>query len=153
VTVSGPTAGELKRLRARAGGSQATFVVPEARAADFAAVLVHDGVGDRGARVTIEHVAMPPRHLGVVLGRLDAGFDRETTIDAATGEARGLLAAMLAEWIDFWFVPSPGGFLLYADHDEYATIFAPKPGAVSRVVEALTGAGFAAAADYTRRFR
>jgi hypothetical protein len=152
VTVSGPTPGELKRLRARAGGAQATFAVPEARAADFAAVLVHDGVGDRGARVTIENVAMPPSHLGALLGRPDAGFVRETTIDAAAGEARGLLSAMLAEWIDFWFVPSPGGFLLYADHDEYATVFAPKPGAVSRVAQGLTAAGFETAADFTRRF-
>ncbi len=152
MTLIGPTTGELKRLRRRTGDKQATFAVPSLRAAEFAAALLGGGAGEQGARLTIENVVFPPRHLRAALGHenVEEGFSCETTIVAGSGETRALLTAALSDWTDFWFEPSPGGFLLYGDHDEYSTVFAHKQGAVSRAGEALLAAGFREVVGYER---
>jgi hypothetical protein len=144
--------GELKRLRARVSPEQATFHVPPARAADFATALCAAGAGADGARIVIANVVFPARHLNAALGRSDpeAVLARETVVDAGAGEAHPLLTAALGDCVDFWFVPSPGGFLLFADHDEYSTVFAHKKSAVSRSTAALTQAGFRHVSDFSR---
>jgi hypothetical protein len=38
-------------------------------------------------------------------------------------EAAELLECVLGQWTDFAFIPSPKEFVIYADHDEYTTIF------------------------------
>src|SRR5687768_2596677 len=118
--------GALAHMRARAGEYQVTFAVPPARAGQFAAALLGAGIGAAGARLVIDAVVFPPKHLQTALNRHDgeAWLDAETVIEAEAGEAAALLIAALQDWTDFWFVPIPGGFLLYGDHDEYSTIFA-----------------------------
>ena len=66
------------------------------------------------------------------------------------GRPATLLTAALQDWTDFWFVPIPGGFLLYGDHDEYATIFAHRTGPVASAAEALRAAGFDEVDGYER---
>ena len=140
----GPMPGALKHMRMRAGEHQATFVVPPARASQFAAALLGGGVGAAGARLVIDAVVFPPKHLQTALGSSDAEawLDAETVVEAEAGEAESLLTAALQDWTDFWFVPIPGGFLLYGDHDEYSTIFAQRKDPVDRAALALRGAGF-----------
>lgn len=148
----GAMAGALKHMRVRAGEHQATFAVPPARASQFASALLDAGVGAAGARLVVDSVVFPPKHLQTALSNDDdqAWLDAETVIEAEPGEAAALLTAALQDWTDFWFVPIPGGFLLYGDHDEYSTIFAQHKGPVSRAAEALRAAGFDEVDDYER---
>ena len=148
----GPMPGALKHMRVRAGECQVTFAVPPARAGQFASALVGTGVGAAGARLVIDAVVFPPKHLQTALGSSDdeAWLDAETIIEAEPDEAAALLTAALQDWTDFWFVPIPGDFLLYGDHDEYATIFAQRKGPVSRAADALRAAGFNEVDGYER---
>jgi len=57
---------------------------------------------------------------------------------------------VLSEWIDFFFVPTPKRFVIYADHDEYITFLAHRKGQLSVIVEALNGAKFRAV-EYVRK--
>jgi hypothetical protein len=144
--------GALTHMRARAGEHQVTFVVPPARAGQFAAALLAAGIGAVGARLVVDAVVFPPKHLQTALSHHDdeAWLDTETVIEAEAGEAASLLSAALQDWTDFWFVPIPGGFLLYGDHEEYATIFSQRKQPVSRVADALRAAGFEEVDGYER---
>jgi hypothetical protein len=144
--------GALEHMRARAGEHQATFVVPPERASQFAAALLCAGIGAAGARLVIDAVVFPPKHLQTALGNRDAEawLDAETILEAEPGEAEALLTAALQDWTDFWFVPIPGGFLLYGDHDEYSTIFAQRKGPLSHAADALRAVGFDDVDGYER---
>jgi hypothetical protein len=144
--------GALQHVRARAGEHQATFVVPPARATQFAAALLERGAGANGARLVVDAVIFPPQHLQTALGNGDteSWLDAETVVEAGSGEAGTLLAAALQDWTDFWFIPIPGGFFLYGDHEEKATIFAQRQDAVSRAAGALHAAGFDEVDGYER---
>ena len=148
----GPMPGALTHMRVRAGEHQATFAVPPARAGQFAAALLGATIGAAGARLVVDAVVFPPKQLQTALGGNDdePWLDAETVIEADAGEAATLLTAALQDWTDFWFVPIPGGFLLYGDHDEYATIFAHRTGPVASAAEALRAAGFDEVDGYER---
>ena len=148
----GPMPGALQHMRVRAGEHQMTFAVPPARASQFAAALLDAGVGAAGARLVVDAVVFPPKHLQTALGNGDAEawLDAETVIEAGPGEADALLIAALQDWTDFWFVPIPGGFLLYGDHDEHSTIFAHQRDPITRAADALRAARFDEVDDYDR---
>jgi hypothetical protein len=144
--------GALTHMRVRAGEYQVTFAVPPARATQFASALLGAGAGAAGARLVVDAAVFPPKHLHTTLGNGDAEawLDAETVIEAEAGESEALLIAALQDWTDFWFVPIPGGFLLYGDNHEYATIFAHRKDLVAGVADALRGAGFRDVDDYVR---
>lgn len=148
----GAMPGALTQMRVRAGEHQVTFAVPPARAPQFASALLGAGIGAVGARLVVDAVVFPPQHLQTALGSGDAEawLDAETVIEAEPGEAATLLIAALQDWTDFWFVPIPGGFLLYGDHDEYSTIFGQRKGPVSRAADTLRAAGFDEVEGYER---
>jgi hypothetical protein len=139
-------------MRVRAGEYQVTFTVPPARAAQFASALLGARAGAAGARLVVDAVVFPPKHLQTALGNGDAEawLDAETVIEAEPGEADALLIAALQDWTDFWSVPIPGGFLLYGDRDEHATIFAHQHKFITDVADALRAAGFSEADAYVR---
>ena len=60
-----------------------------------------------------------------------------------------LLDAVLNDWIDFVFVPSPTSFAVYADHDEFLTIYVPTSSGLDQVVARLELVGFVFQ-DYVR---
>jgi hypothetical protein len=64
---------------------------------------------------------------------------------------RLLLSAAFGDWVDFLFVPAPKPFVVYADHDEYATFFANTKSNLNKVADALTRNEFVAVESYTRR--
>ena len=147
----GSMPGALQHMRARAGEHQATFAVPPARASQFAEALLGAGVGAAGARLVVDAVVFPPKHLQSALGHdPEAWLDAETVVEAEPGEAEALLTAALLDWTDFWFVPIPGGVLLYGDHDEYSTIFGHRKDLVAAAADALRAAGFNEVDDYLR---
>jgi hypothetical protein len=149
----GPMPGALTHMRVRAGEHQVTFAVPPARASQFADALLGGGAGAAGARLVVDAVVYPPKHLQTALGHdPEAWLDAETVVEAEAGEADALLIAALQDWTDFWFVPIPGGFLLYGDNHEHATIFAHRADVIARAADALRAAGFSDRDDYVRDF-
>jgi hypothetical protein len=147
----GAMSSALTHMRVRAGEHQVTFAVPQARSTQFAAALLGAGAGAAGARLVIDAAVFPPKHLQTALGNdAEAWLDAETVIEAEPGEAEALLIAALQDWTDFWFVPIPGGFFLYGDNHEHATIFAQRRDIVAGTAEAVRAAGFDELDDYVR---
>jgi len=147
----GPMPGALTHMRVRAGEHQATFAVPPVRAGQFAEALLGSGAGAVGARLVVDAGVFPPKHLQTALSSdPEAWLDAETVIEADAGEAEALLIAALQDWTNFWYVPIPGGFFLYGDHDEYSTIFAHQQHTIARAADALRAAGFREVHDYVR---
>ena len=73
-------------------------------------------------------------------------------IDASEGDdARALLKAALSDWVDFCFTPHPKPFVIYADHDEFATFLANSRSNLNRVVTLLQKSRFTSV-DYTLEF-
>ncbi|HUA66595.1 MAG TPA: hypothetical protein VME24_12155, partial [Alphaproteobacteria bacterium] len=62
------------------------------------------------------------------------------------------LVATFSDWVDFFFVPAPKPFVIYADHDEYATFFANTKSKLNSVVEPLLKSGFKQVLNYQRQF-
>jgi hypothetical protein len=65
-------------------------------------------------------------------------------------EIARLLESILADPVDFFFVPKPSSFAIYADHDEYTTFYANEKPRLESLVMALEKAGFPPVADYIR---
>jgi hypothetical protein len=105
----------------------------------------------RGGHPGGRQLALPPRDTRALLAldSTDVSFAADTTIVVEGTGCEPLLTTALGE-LDFWFTPSAGGFMLVADHDDYATIFAPRQGAVSRVSERPRLAGFREVPGYRR---
>jgi hypothetical protein len=141
--------GTLKGLRRTAWEFQRTFQTPLQDLARFVDVIMSALPAVDGARAVFEQVVFEP---GCVLVPLytkyslpQTWYGDDLTIEAeGAAEARELLHAVLSEWIDFFFVPTPRRFVIYADHDEYITFLAHRKGQLSDVVEALNGAKFRA---------
>jgi hypothetical protein len=61
-----------------------------------------------------------------------------------------LLEAVLGDWADFVFVPSPEIFAIYADHDEFITFYAQDKSQLTAVISPLLAEGFKSIPDYVR---
>ena len=84
--------------------------------------------------------------------QLSLPLHRDATITAETAvEVEPLLTAAFRDWVDFVFTPSPKPFVIYADHDEYATFFASSRANLNSVASPLIDRGFRAVEDYTRK--
>jgi hypothetical protein len=70
----------------------------------------------------------------------------------ATGHADvlALLEASLSDWVDFLFVPSPNRFALYADHDEWTTVFGTNEVDLASMSAAMSSGAFEMITNYTR---
>lgn len=144
--------GALKRLRQRAGPLQRTFQTALDRLPAFSACIL-EGEPLRTGSVTIEAVVFPPRNLTALLAAhsLTVAYEPGITIVAdGPQECMSLLTAALGDWLDFYFLPDPKRFLLYADHDEYATVFAGRKGPLSRIGTAMAQRGFSEIEGYVR---
>lgn len=74
-----------------------------------------------------------------------AQLHAESAFEAAT-----LLEHLLGDWIDFAFIPSsPREFVLYADHDEYTTIFTANTDLLTALHTAMKTEGFQEVKDWT----
>jgi len=138
------TPGATKKLRKKAGGAQMTFTVGRQGASAFSAALLSGEPPCERAALVVEETSGALYHVGPLIGHPPLeSLPRDTTI-AATGReaAVALLTAALSDYVDFWFVPHPGGFVVYADDEECAEVFAHRQGPVSRAGERLAAAGF-----------
>ena len=146
--------GSLKRLRRVSWRFQKTFRTPLQNLEPFVATILSGREQIQSAAVTVDSVVFEPKNLNALLSShsLPPSLQRESTIEVAgTDQVPALLRATLADWVDFWFVPTPKPFVIYADHDEYATFFANSKSNLNAVVEPLLKRGFNAV-DYERNF-
>jgi hypothetical protein len=80
------------------------------------------------AEIRIEQIIFTPNELIEYLSlhgiATDEGALNRAVIHAEGAlEATTLLECVLSQWTDFAFIPSPKKFVIYADHDEYTTVF------------------------------
>jgi hypothetical protein len=132
---------------------QATFEVLPKQYGAFAASIAGGDDAAEGATLIVRANVFQPRRTRPVLaqGSPETLLPPDTTIEVDGPHAEVLVAAVLADGVDFWFTPKAGGFTVYADHDDYATIFATRQGPVSRVSEQLRLAGFTEVPGYRRK--
>jgi hypothetical protein len=107
------------------------------------------------ASLTIETWVFEPKHLIQLLANnsMPPECPRGLCLSAVDQpEIETLLEAVFADWIDFVFIPEPKRFVLYADHDEYATFYSHRHSDLGRIESALSDQGFALVGDYERHF-
>ncbi len=98
------------------------------------------------AAVQIELIVFDPVALieflkthGVVASE---GELHEVCISASADRAAELLIATLSDWIDFWFLRHTDEFRIFADHDEYTTIYSNNLQTLADIFSSLTNKGF-----------
>jgi len=98
------------------------------------------------AAVQIEQIVFDPVNLigflktqGVVSTE---GELHSVCISATSDQAANLLIATLSDWIDFWFVRQTDEFRIFADHDEYTTIYSNNLQTVAEIGSLLKSKGF-----------
>jgi hypothetical protein len=146
---------DLSRLRGSAATlEQRTFRTPLDRLESFVSSLLQGDPPFISASLIVQQVVFTPTRLDQLLSRYDLPVDhsKSRAIVAETArETTALLNAALAEWVDFYFLPVPQRFILYADHDEYTTVYAGAEATLLQMAEALTGAGFSEVSGYLRK--
>ena len=146
------TSGSLKRLRKVPWRFQQTFLTPLRNLQPFVASVVSAREQVQAGVVTLDSVVFEPKNLNALLSSrsLPPSLQSETSIEAAGHEeTAALLQAALGDSVDFWFVPTPKPFVIYADHDEYTTFFANSKSNLNGVIEPLLRQGFQKV-DYER---
>lgn len=146
------TSGSLKRLRRVPWRFQRTFQTPLRNLQPFVATIISAREEIQGGRITIDSVVFEPKNLNTLLASqsFPPSLQSESSIEAAGHqEVAALLEAALGDWVDFWFIPTPKPFVIYADHDEYTTFFANSKSNLNGVLEALLKRGFKTG-DYER---
>ncbi len=143
--------GSLKRLRRVPWRFQQTFLTPLQSLQPFVATIISARGQIKAGTITIDSVVFEPQNLNALLSRrsLPPSLQRESSIEVAgPQEVETLLRAALSD--DFWFIPSPKPFVIYADHDEYTTFFANSKSNLNGVGEPLLLQGFQKV-DYERK--
>jgi hypothetical protein len=142
----------IRRFKANPWLYERTLVTPRMNIAVFLSALLEVFPIEQGEVATDEVVFEPDNVLKFLADR-ELRLDDYWSLSAlATGveDVQTLLAAMLSDWIDFAFVPSPPIFAMYADHDEYLTIYVPSESGLRDFVHHLEAKGFRFVDDYVR---
>ena len=146
--------GHLRRLRRTVASlEQRTFRTPLQRLEPFISCLLAQDPPFTTSAVLVDQVVFTPKHLEDLLTghKLPLNYGEGQSIAAEDSqETVALLGAALADWLDFYFVPNPKKFILYADHDEYTTLFAVRKGTLSQLVGRLAQAGVSEVSGYHR---
>ena len=146
--------GSLKRFRRTPWRFQQTFHTPLKNLRPFVSTIASALEPLSGGCVTIDEVVFEPKHLIKLLAEhsLPAEYGHDWSLTAeGQHETEALLEAALGDWVDFVFVPSPRPFVIYADHDEYATFYANTKSNLNRVAQALSANGFEKVLGYERK--
>jgi len=143
--------GAIHQFRANPWPYQKTLVTPRKDMASFLSTLLAAFPVDYGVASTDQVVFEPDNFLELLKAR-EVPIENYWTFCAEasnTEDVAVLLDAMLNDWIDFVFVPSPASFAFYADHDEYLTIYVPTSSGLDQLVTRLELVGFGFE-DYVR---
>jgi len=144
----------IHQFRANPWPYQRTLVTPRTNMASFLSALLAVFPVDHGAASTDQVVFEPDNFLELLKARELAIGNYWTFYAEAsnTDDLTVLLDAMLNDWIDFVFVPSPESFAIYADHDEFLTLYVPTSSGLDQLVTRLEQVGFSFE-DYLRPSR
>ena len=102
--------GTLKRLRKVPWRFQQTFLTPLQNLRPFVATIISGREEIQAGTVTVDSVVFEPRNLNQLLTSrsLPPSLQRESSIEVVGHQEVGaLLEAVLSDWLDFWFIPSP----------------------------------------------
>jgi hypothetical protein len=141
----------IHHFRANPWPHQKTLETPRKNMASFLSALLAVFPVDRGVASTDQVVFEPDSSLQLLKARKVAIENYWTFCAEAssTEDVPVLLDAMLNDWIDFVFVPSPESFSIYADHDEFLTLYVPTSSGLDQLVTRLELVGFSFN-DYVR---
>ena len=125
------------RMREAPHPFQQTFVTPLNDLPQFVNALLSP-LKIEHAVLHIEQLVFAPKELiwylrGLGIETTEGELNRATLVAETKEEASTLLDCALGQWADFAFLPTPEDFAIYADHDEYTTVFAPN----NQVLDAL----------------
>lgn len=142
----------IRRFRADPWPHQVTLVTPRKEMESFLSALLAACPVDEGLASTDQVVFEPDNILELLKARGLALENHWTFCIEATSteDLAALLGAMLNDWIDFVFVPSPSSFAIYADHDEFLTLYVPDSSALDNLIARLKLAGFGFEDGYVR---
>jgi len=134
---------------------QQTFHTTRSNLPPFVKTIVSAAQPIQVGCVTIDQWVFEPKHLIDLLSShlIAPRYAHDISLTASgPEETETLLEAVFSDWIDFIFVPKPKSFVIYADHDEFTTFFAPTRSNLNRVVKPLAGLGFEMVQGYKRSF-
>jgi hypothetical protein len=132
---------------------QQTYVTPLKDLHRFVnALLAPFEVGE--AAIWIETIVFTPNDLIAYLQSFgittNEGELNQAVLSAdSPSETRELLEHVLGDWIDFAFIPSSKTFAIYADHDEFTTIFTASPEVLALLQADMKLQGFKAVENWT----
>jgi hypothetical protein len=131
---------------------QKTLVTPRKNMRSFLSTLLTVFPIEQGTAST-DQVVFEPDNLMDLLKGHEVIIENRWSFCIEASKAEGvsaLLGTMLNDWIDFVFVPSPAAFAIYADHDEYLTIYTPTTQQLNHLIDRLELEGFSFIGDYMR---
>jgi hypothetical protein len=134
---------------------QQTFETPLRDLPRFVARIVSAGGPLQGGSLIIDLVVFEPRNLidMLVAYSIQPRYERGLCLTAAgQQEVEQLLRVVLSDWIDFLFLPAPQTFAIYADHDEFTTLYGHTRTDLERVAGPLPDGGFKVEPDFIRTF-
>jgi hypothetical protein len=134
---------------------QQTVETPLKNLPPFAAAITSAVPRAVSGSVTIDTWVFQPEHWIALLTRysIEPRYARGICVTAVgREEIKALLEAAFGDWLDFIFIPQPGSFAIYADHDEYTTFVAQTRSNLNRVATAVKVSGAKLVSDYERRF-
>jgi hypothetical protein len=123
---------------------QKTLITPRDRLALFLSILT-EVFPINGGSLSTDQVVFEPNHtLELLNGRGISlkNFWRFSLEATGQDEVCRLLEAVLDDWIDLLFVPDPAVFAIYADHDEYLTVYVHSENGLDKMGIRLESSGF-----------
>ena len=106
------------------------------------------------ASVWIETLVFNPKELvwylrGSGIHSNEGELNNSLLLAENRSEAATLLECILGQWADFAFLPTPREFVIYADHDEFTTVFTKSTEKLSSLRKHMKAEGFREVRDWT----
>jgi hypothetical protein len=143
---------EIVRFRGDSWPHQQTFETPLRDLRRFVS-RIFEPFALESAVVTTDEVVFEPEHMLEHLAKASIRVENLWHFSIRSegrADSEELLACLLSDWIDFLFVPKPESVAIYADHDEFTTIYGPREEVVREIAASLEAAGFKAVRNYVR---
>jgi hypothetical protein len=146
--------GAIKKFRRTPWRFQETFQTPLKDLDRFVATILSADESIKQGVVVVDQYAFEPRNLKALIANPEQTLAHDWSVSAVgRDEVQKLLRTTLEDWIDFVFIPSPKPFVIYGDHDEYATFYANTKSNLNRITAILSEKGFIHIENWERRFR
>jgi hypothetical protein len=149
------TPGVIKKFKRTSWNCQVTFVTPLKKLHSFVPAILSANEPIREASITVDKYAFEPKNLIALKSSrlLSEPLQHDTSITAiGHDQVEILLRTALSDWLDFVFIPILKLFVIYADHDEYTTIYSNTKSNLERIRLSLLVNKFEQVPKYERKF-